>query len=68
MDEKYIKQYIESIDSGNVVIQNISEKDTYISVLYLSPFFGAWNQTSSIDINKEVLKQFIRDKKINDIL
>jgi hypothetical protein len=67
--DKYIKSYIESItNEDNIIINNISENGEYISVQYYIPVYKFWNEISSINIDKKFLKQFIRDKKIKDIL
>jgi hypothetical protein len=67
MEEKYIKEYIKSLNSKNIVT-DISEKNSYYSISYTSPYFGNWDQSLSIDVDKEVLRQFVRDRKLQDIL
>jgi hypothetical protein len=67
--EEYLQLYIKSItNNSKIIVLDFSETPNYISVSYLEPFIGFWNQTRNIDIKSEDLKQFIRDKKINDIL
>jgi hypothetical protein len=67
MEEKYIEEYIKSLNSKNTVT-DISEKSSHYSISYTSPYFGNWYQSLSIDVDKEVLRQFVRDRKLQDIL
>jgi hypothetical protein len=67
MEEKYIKEYIKSLNSKNIVT-DISEKNSYYSISYNGPYFGNWDQSLLIDVDKEVLRQFVRDRKLQDIL